>query len=146
MKKLLFYLLILTTAFTTKIYAQKEEMEVSKAVEALRAAMVNADSVALDKLTSDGLTYGHSTAKIETKAEYIHAIVSGLNDFSSIDLSDQSIKIFDNTAVVRHTFAANLTNEGKPLTVKILVLMVWQKQQGDWKLIARQAVKPPVQN
>jgi len=146
MKKFLFYLLVLTTALPTKIFAQKDEADVSKAVEALRIAMVNADSTALDKLTSEGLTYGHSSALIQTKAEYIHAIISGQNDFTSIDQGDQSVKIFGNTAVVRHTFSANLTSDGKPLTVKIFVLQVWQKQHGDWKLIARQGVKPPVQN
>ena len=145
MKKFLFSFLILTIILVTKTFAQKE-IEVSKAVEALRTAMVNADSIALDKLTSADLTYGHSSAKIETKPEYIHAIVSGQNDFISIDLSDQSMKIFDNTATVRHTFSVSLTDSGKPVTVKILVLLVWQKHHGEWKLIARQAAKPPVQN
>ena len=31
--------------------------------------------------------------------------------------------------------------DGKPTTTKIGVLQVWQKQDGNWKLLARQGYK-----
>lgn len=125
-------------------YAQtKEEKEILQAVENLRTAMINADSVELDKLTSADLSYGHSGGKIQTKAEFIHSLVSGESDFVSIDLTDESVKIFDHTAIVRHLFAASTNDNGNPGNVKLSILLVWQKQHGAWKLIARQAVKMP---
>jgi ketosteroid isomerase-like protein len=36
---------------------------------------------------------------------------------------------------------AKTNDNGKPNDIKLLVLMVWQKQNKEWKLIARQAVK-----
>jgi ketosteroid isomerase-like protein len=38
--------------------------------------------------------------------------------------------------------AAVTKDNGKPGSVKLDVLLVWQKEQKEWKLIARQAVKP----
>ena len=51
--------LLLTTL--TMNAQSKQEKEVADAVEKLRKAMVDADSVALSSVAADGLTYGHSS-------------------------------------------------------------------------------------
>lgn len=119
----------------------KHEKEIADAVESLRNAMVNADKPALEKLTADALSYGHSSGKVETKKDFIENIASGKSDFVAIDLSNQTMQITGNTAIVRHALSATTNDNGKPGTVKLLILLVWQKQKGDWKLLARQAVK-----
>jgi ketosteroid isomerase-like protein len=42
---------------------------------------------------------------------------------------------------VRHIFSAVTNDGGKPGEAHLSVLMVWMKQKGQWKLLARQAVK-----
>jgi len=97
----------------------------------------------LQKLVDDNLTYGHSSGLIENKNEFVEKIANGNSDFVSIDLSDQTISMFGNTAIVRHTLSAETNDKGKsPGTIKLLILLVWQKESGVWKLLARQAVKP----
>jgi len=44
-------------------------------------------------------------------------------------------------AIVRHIFKAKTNDGGKPGEVNIRVLLIWQKQKGGWKLLARQAVR-----
>jgi len=119
----------------------KSETAVADAVENLRKALVNADRASLDKLTAAELSYGHSNGKVETKAEFVEALTSGASDFVKIDLTEQTIKIVDKTALVRHRLSADTNNDGKPGTVNLYILLVWQKQKGDWKLLARQAVR-----
>jgi len=68
-------------------------------------------------------------------------LVSGASDFVTIDLTEQTIKITGNAAVVRHVLNATTNDGGKPGVVKIAVLLVWIKQNKEWKLLARQAVK-----
>jgi hypothetical protein len=121
----------------------KHEKEIADAVESLRNAMINADKPTLEKLTADELSYGHSSGKVETKKDFIENIVSGKSDFVTIELTNQTIQITGNTAVVRHALSATNNDNGKPGTVKLLILLVWQKQKGNWKLLARQAVKTP---
>ena len=136
------FLLMITTTLNQQSFAQtKEEKEVATTVETLRAAMVNADSVALTQILSDKLSYGHSGGKVQTKTEFIHSLTSGESDFVTIELSDQTIEMFDHTAIVRHILSATTNDNGKPGNVKLSILLIWQKQHGAWKLIARQAVR-----
>lgn len=123
----------------------KANMEVSKvanAVETLRQAMVSADPKILENITAEALTYGHSGGKIEDKTAFIDQLVSGRSDFTAITLTEQTITVLGNTAIVRHKLSAATNDAGKgPGTVHLAVLLVWIKQNGDWKLLARQAVK-----
>ena len=139
-KKLSFVLLFIATA-ALSIGQTKEEQAVAAAVASLRQAMIDGDSVMLDKLTDDKLSYGHSGGHIQDKAEFIQSFTTGASDFVTIDLTEQTISISGNTAIVRHKLTANTNDKGKqPTTVKLGVLTVWQKQHGQWKLLARQAV------
>ena len=132
-------------AFNASIYAQsKAEKAVALAVENLRQAMVSGDKTALTNIAMAELTYGHSGGKVENKAEFVEAIATGKSDFVKIDLSEQTISVVGKTAIVRHKLFAETNDAGKgPGTVKLAILTVWQKQSGQWKLLARQAVKQP---
>ncbi|MGI8637645.1 MAG: nuclear transport factor 2 family protein [Segetibacter sp.] len=130
--------------FTMLSFAQsKDEQAVSQVVEKLKKAMVDADKTALTALTSEKLTYGHSTGAIEDKKLFIENIMNNKSDFVNINLSDQTIIISDNVAWVRHKLDATTNNDGKPGEAHLYVLLVWQKQADQWKLLARQAVKQP---
>jgi uncharacterized protein DUF4440 len=116
-----------------------KETAVSAAVEALRKAMISADKPALDKLTLPELSYGHSSGRLENKAEFIEALVSGRSGFSAIELSDQTVNVVDKIALVRHVFNGTRRKEGDKM--KLSILTVWLQQQEQWKLLARQAAK-----
>jgi ketosteroid isomerase-like protein len=121
----------------------KQEKAVAGAVEQLRKAMVDGDSLMLDKLTSSQLSYGHSGGHIDDKAEFVQKIASGKSDFVTIELTEQTISVSKNTAVVRHKLNAATNDGGKPAVVHLAVLLIWQKLHGGWKLLARQAIKLP---
>lgn len=144
MKKLLCILLVLPF-LASRAHAQDAgEKAVATAVESLRKAMVDPDRTVLDKLTAEELSYGHSNGLLQNKQEFIEALTSGKSDFVSIDLSDQTVKIVGNIAIVRHTLSGVTNDGGKPGTTKLYVLMIWQQRHGEWKLLARQATKVPL--
>jgi len=142
-KKLSFLLLLVAAAIFVKAQS-KDEQAVNTAVTSLKQAMIDGDSVMLDKLTSANLLYGHSGGQVQDKPAFIHSFTSGSSDFVTIDLTEQTITFSGNTAVVRHKLSATNNDNGKPGTVSLIVMTVWQKQHNDWKMIARQAVKPPL--
>jgi len=119
------------------------EAAVAAAVERLRLAMIDPQPAVLDALLADALSYGHSNGAVDTKAEFIAGLVNGVSDFTAIELSEQTIRVIGDAALVRHTLRAAINDGGKPGSVHILILLVWQLQGGVWKLIARQAVRPP---
>lgn len=116
--------------------------EITKVVTDFNNAMVNADSVQLEKLTSDALTYGHSSGLVQNKSEFIDDVIHGPFDFSKIDNPEQSIHLLDDTAIIRHVFEAKATNDGNQVDIRIGNIQVYKKNQnGIWKLLARQAYK-----
>lgn len=119
----------------------KDEKAVSAAVEALRKAMVDPDKAALEKLTMPQLSYGHSNGMVQNQTVFIEALTSKQSDFVNINLSEQSITVVDRTAIVRHILSADTNDGGKPGHVNLSILLIWQKQKGEWRLLARQAVK-----
>lgn len=130
--------------FSFNLYAQsKKERQVHTAVSALIKAMEDSDVAALSKLAANELSYGHSGGKVENKQEFLNAFQTGASDFVKISISDQNVSIVNKTAIVRHTLEAETNDNNQAGHVKLKVLTVWQKMNGGWKLIARQAVKPP---
>src|SRR5690348_13241741 len=101
MKKL-FFLSLAIAFINVAVQAQsKDEQAVAAAVETLRKAMLDGDRAALTKISSPDLSYGHSGGKVEDQAAFVEALASGANDFVTIDLSEQTIKVVGNTAIVR---------------------------------------------
>ena len=142
MKRNLVFLLIGTFCFSASLFAQtKDEKDVAAAVENLRQAMVDGNKKILEDLCSDQLSYGHSSGKMDTKASFVEDLATGKSDFASITFVDQTIKISDNVALVRHKLTGETITDGKTGPVNLNVLLIWQKQKGQWKFLARQAAR-----
>lgn len=141
MKKLIMLFLVVS-ALSTDLRAQsQDEKDVAAAVETLRKAMVDGDKNALETVLAAELSYGHSSGKVENKAAFVESLVSGKSDFASINLFDQTILIVNNAAIVRHKLSGESMDSGKASPVNLYILLVWQKQNGKWKLIARHAAR-----
>lgn len=124
------------------VHAQTgDEVALNQAVDTLRKAMIAKDGKQFDALISENVSYGHSAGRIETKAEFIKVALASKTVTKSLTFTDQTSKIVGNNAIVRFIHNAENEIEGKPSTTKIGVLTVWQKEQGAWKLFARQAFR-----
>jgi ketosteroid isomerase-like protein len=144
MKKLMIAVILFSTLVRVGYAQSKNEKTLEIAIEQLRKAMVDADSLSLSMVTSDKLSYGHSSGSVEDKAAFIGKIVSGRSDFETIQLSGTTMTFSGKTAIVRQHLDAVTKDNGKPGEVHLELLLVWQKEKGQWKLLARQAVKRPV--
>lgn len=140
-RKLLSVAIVFIGMNTIVLAQTKDETRVAAAVEELRTAMINGDKAALEKLTADKLSYGHSSGRIEDKKEFVEKISSGASDFVTLDLTEQTITVSDKVAIVRHTLNAKTNDGGKPGEVHLKILLIWQKQKSGWKLLARQAIR-----
>lgn len=121
----------------------KDEKAVASAVEILNKGIIDPDKALLENITSEGLSYGHSGGKIQNKTEFVEDLIHGTFDFLTVNTSNQKIMISGKNAIVRHTFTAKATNAGTPVDLNIGNLLVWRKEHGQWKLIARQAFRLP---
>ena len=137
----IFSFLCLILVSMTSSAQSADEKAVANTVEQLRKAMIDPDRSTLENLTADSLSYGHSTGRVEYRKEFIQNLLSGKSDFVTIDLSDQTISVSGDVAIVRHVLNATTNDSGQPGNTKLLVMLVFQKTKGKWKLLARQAVK-----
>lgn len=144
-KKIMLILFCLSLGFGAPTFAatksEKNIQQLEARVEQLRKAMIDADAEKLKELSASELNYGHSGGHVENQAEFIEKIVSGRSDFVAIEFKDQQIQIVKDTAIVRHNLVGTTSNLGKPGVVDIGVMLIWKKQRGEWKLLARQAFK-----
>lgn len=141
-------LVVLTLVVTTvlsKTSAQErsspqEEVEIS--TKALTEAMLKPAAEELNRLVSEKLSYGHSSGNMETKEQFVHTLVSGASVFEEIQISEQTVDVQENTAIVRHTLNAKTNDPGKgPANIRLGIVLTWVKSNGDWQLLARQAFK-----
>ena len=136
--------IIATACNSTNLVAQNSQDEIAtieNTVTKLYTAMVDKNKGILEDLTMEKLSYGHSSGKIENKSEYVDGVLNGAFQFISITPIDQTISINNDVGVVRHIFKGEGTNNGTPAMVNIGCLLVFQKDNGNWKLLARQAYK-----
>jgi ketosteroid isomerase-like protein len=125
------------------IAASADEDAVAKGVEAFRAAQVATDAKAFEALCASELSYGHSDARIEDKATFIANATNRKTKFSSLTYQDTKIRVVGNAAIVRFNWVSEseAVADGKKSANKLHILMNWQKQGGDWKLLSRAATK-----
>ena len=120
-----------------------DEATVDAAVQALVKAMLQADKAGLDRLVADQLSYGHSSGLVETKAQFIDVIANKKTTYKTISLSEPSMAIAGDNAIVRHIFTNTTETAGKTATISVGILQVWQRSDGAWRLLARQAFRLP---
>ena len=115
-----------------------DEAAVKQNVEALREALLKADKAQLERLGADQLSYGHSDGRVQNKAEFIDGVMTRKATVKSINFPDLKIAVAGDAAITRHIYESESETDGKPNSVRIGTLQVWQKQGGNWKLSARQ--------
>ena len=132
-----------TSSVAAAAGSAEDEGAVAAAVDSLNKGIVDPEKNLLENITSEGLSYGHSGGKVQNKAEFVDDLLNGPFDFQTVNTANQTIKVTGDNAIVRHTFTAKATNAGVPLDLNIGNLLVWRKENGQWKLLARQAFKVP---
>ena len=121
--------------------ADADEAAVAQAVEALRKAALTQDKAKLEGLVADQVSYGHSSGVVQNKAELIDGVMTRKSTVKTLDFPELKVAVVGNSAIARHLYVSDSETDGKLTNTKIGILAVWQKQDGNWKLLARQGYK-----
>jgi ketosteroid isomerase-like protein len=127
---------------TVPAFAGADEDAVLKNVEAFRAAQAAGNAEALVSLLAEELSYSHSNAKIDTKASLLDGVAKANYKWTSLEYKDSTVRIVGPAAIVRFNFVGEQEfTDGKKTPQNLAILMNWQKQGSDWKLLSRAATK-----
>jgi ketosteroid isomerase-like protein len=141
MKKSL-VLLLLIVAVAVKAQSKDEKAVIEKTYLLSHTVFGTKDSLTFEKLFAKNATYGHSGGKLQNRKEAIDGATSNKSTYSDTAVSNISVIISGTTSIVRYLFVANEhTADGKIVPLHFSMMLVWVKENGDWKLMGRQAVK-----
>jgi ketosteroid isomerase-like protein len=120
-----------------------DEAAVAKNVEAFRQAQVAADAKALEALCAAELSYSHSDGRVEDRATFVTNATNGKSKFLSLAYKDPQVRVVGDAAIVRFHWVGQSESipEGKKSDTNLHILMNWQKQGSDWKLLSRASTK-----
>ena len=124
-------------------FAGADEDAVAKNVEAFRAAQFAADAKTLDGLCAPELSYSHSDGRVEDRAAFVANASDGKSKFLSLAYQDISVRVVGDAAIVRFHWVgeSQAAADGKKTATNLHILMNWQKQGPDWKLLSRASTK-----
>jgi ketosteroid isomerase-like protein len=122
----------------------KDEKAVTATLEAMAQATIKKDIGALEKIYHADLTYSHSSAMNESKAQVLKA-VAGPTVVESMTFHESNIRVYGNVALVR---GRNELRNGRPGNMRdnhLNILWVLLKGPGPhgWQIVARQTTRLP---
>ena len=123
--------------------AGSDEDAMARNLEAFRSAQAASNAAALTALSAPELSYSHSDGRIEDRATFVANATSGKSSFVSLVYRNPAIRIVGNAAIVRFNWVgeSQAVADGSKNATNLHILMIWQKQGDDWKLLARGATK-----
>ena len=80
---------------------------------------------------------------MQNKEQFIHGVMTRKQVVKLLAFPELKVTVVGNAAIARHIYLAESELDGKATTTKIGALQVWQKQDGGWKLLARQGFRLP---
>jgi hypothetical protein len=124
-------------------FAGADEDAVAKNLEAFRAAQAAANADILASLCAAELSYSHSSGVVEDKTTFIANATNGKSKFLSLVYENPTIRVVGPAAIVRFHWLGEqeAVADGKKSATNLHILMNWQKQGSDWKLLSRSATK-----
>ena len=123
--------------------ADPQEAEVKKAEDARIAATLKGDVAALSALFAEGMTYVHSSAKLETRQEFLDLIKTGFYQYKSIAPRDVTVRLYGQTAILAGLADIEVVSGGQPASPKLRFTEVWVKGPAGWQLASWHSTRLP---
>ena len=120
-----------------------DEKAVMATLEAMAKATLAKDVATLAKIYSDDVTYSHSSAVTETKAQVLKAI-QGPSQAEFMKFSDTNIRIYGDVALAKGITDFRNGQPGKMLDNHLNILWVLvRRAEGPhgWQIVARQTTR-----
>jgi ketosteroid isomerase-like protein len=119
------------------------EADVLRADDQRFDAMRRGDWTALDAALADDLTYVHSTARLESKAEHIANLRAGKPHYRGIAPRERRARVHGGIGVVNGVSEMHVENAGKEQRFTVRYLAVYAKTGEHWRMIAWQSTRQP---
>ncbi|UAY51580.1 nuclear transport factor 2 family protein [Ferruginibacter albus] len=140
MKKILACILLLSVTIANA-QTKDEKTLIDKTYLLSNTVFGTKDSLTLESLFAATATYGHSHGKLQTRKEAIDGIAHNQSVYTDTSIASIKVLIEGNTAIVRYLYKAKENKkDGTIVSLNFTMMLVWIKEDNNWKLFGRQAV------
>ena len=142
MRKLPLILLVLVV-FVLSANSQSRQAAVLQLEKDRFKAMINHDSTFLANALAEDLLYVHSNGMQDTKESLMNKIMSGALQYSSIEVQQADIRMFNQTAWIHGAAKIKVRNgkDAAEIELSISYLDIYKREDGEWRLVAWQSAK-----
>ncbi len=119
----------------------RAEADVLRADDRRFEAMRRGDWDALDAALAEDLTYVHSTARLESKAEHVANLRSGRPHYRGIAPRERRARVHGGVGVVNGVSEMHVERDGKEQRFTVRYLAVYAKAGEYWRMIAWQSTR-----
>ena len=133
--------LVVLLFISGNIMSQKDTASLKISILSLNNALIEKDTLMLNNLIDDNITYGHSNGWIQTKKEMITEFYSGKIEYKYINPVSQSTNLSGEIAIVRSITKVEGIVNTVAFNMSLQILQLWKFVDKKWVLIARQSVK-----
>jgi ketosteroid isomerase-like protein len=134
-------LLSLTLCVAALVAASPEEQQVLDAEKAWASAVIAKDFAKLDAMLMPDLIYAHSTGNIEDKTQYVGKMKAGTQRYAGIEPGPTTVRLHGNAAITHSTVRMHGVNANGPFDDRVMMIHMWVKSGGTWKLAGHQTTK-----
>jgi ketosteroid isomerase-like protein len=113
--------------------------EILRLEEQRNQAILSGDAGALERMTSDDYTFITLRGELRTKSEIVEGFKSGSFHYDSRQISELSVRLYGDTAVVTGRSIQNGKENSKDYSGDYRFTRVYVRQHGRWLTVALQA-------
>lgn len=101
-------------------------------------AQVSKNYTVLERVLANDLIYNHSNGNSDTKQSYIQSIRDGKSNYVAIDVQEQKVRVYGNTAIINGVCLARMNTNNTPTELKLRYTDVYVRNGGQWQLVTWQ--------
>jgi hypothetical protein len=126
-------ILVLALAWSSAFAADPTQLVHEAALGWMQGA-VKKDAAALNRFMADDLQYAHSGGQLETKQQYISAVITGPAKYESFTLSDLKIRFYGPKAAVLTAYCdVKMADQD---SFRVRTLQVYVENNRHWQMTA----------
>ncbi|WP_338870041.1 nuclear transport factor 2 family protein [Spirosoma sp. SC4-14] len=104
-------------------------------------AQVSKNYAILEQTLSNDLVYTHSNGNTDSKQSFIQSIRDGKSKYDAINVEEQKVRIYGNTAIINGVCMIKAMNNGQTINTHLKYTDVYVRTGNQWQLVTWQSIK-----
>src|SRR5215831_10315710 len=136
------FVAVLSTLAVATTNPAPDEKTVAALDTAYQAAVKNNDAATMDRILADGFVVVLGSGKTYTKVDLLQAARTGRIQYEHQEDSDQTVRVWGDTAVVTAKLWTKGTDQGKPFEFLVWFSDTYTRTPAGWRYVHGQVSLP----